>query len=70
LALNAMPEAGPLEHVEVVGAVADGDGLEQETPASRGEAFQRARLAGPVDDRTESRPVSRPSTTSRVFAAA
>ena len=50
MALNATPEPGGGEHVEVVGAVADGHGVLDRDPGLVGEAAQRLGLAGPVDD--------------------
>ena len=53
LALNAMPRPGRLQHVDVVGAVADRDRLAQRHVELAGEAAQRLGLAGAVDDRPE-----------------
>ena len=48
-----MPRPGDLEHVEVVGAVADRDHRLQGYADLLGEVARRGRLAGPVDDVAE-----------------
>ena len=51
LALKAIPRPGRGDHVQVVRAVADRDGLAERHPGLAGETAQRLRLARPVDDR-------------------
>ena len=69
LGVEGDPESGGRQHVDVIGAVADGDGAGQRHTGRLGEPLEGRGLAGPIDDGTLSSPVSTPSLTASSFAA-